>query len=122
SLYRDRNQDESEDEDEENEEEDEDDDEEEHEDEDDFFATAHDVFVSPRRWKDELPGLPAMAETADAGCQLCQFLRQALLRRGLSFQGPIQVRAGYIWGYDRDILEYRDDGLVGWSCEKRQVL
>ncbi|RSL42619.1 hypothetical protein CEP51_016460 [Fusarium floridanum] len=119
SLYRDRNQDELEDEDEENEEEDEDDDEEEHEDEDDFFATAHDFFVSPRRWKDELPGLPAMAETADAGCQLCQFLRQALLRRGLSFQGPIQVRAGYIWGYDRDILEYRDDGLVGWSCEVR---
>lgn len=121
--------DEDEDEDEEeykkeDEDEGEDKDEEEGKDEDnsegDFSPGTPDFFiagVSPRWWKDELPGLPAMAETADAGCQLCQFLRQAILRKEVPFEGPVHVRAGYVWGASRTWFENRDDGLVAWRCE-----
>ncbi|KAI8676332.1 HET domain-containing protein [Fusarium sp. Ph1] len=73
--------------------------------------------VPPRRWNDELPDLPTMAEAADVGCQLCQLLREAILRKGVSFEGPIQVMAGYVWGASRSYLETKDDGLVAWRCE-----
>jgi hypothetical protein len=71
---------------------------------------------SPRIWDDDLPGLPAMTRTAEAGCRICQFLSQALLRKQIKFQGPVQVCAKYIWGLDRDIITVRDDGLVNWEC------
>ncbi|KAI8720192.1 HET domain-containing protein [Fusarium sp. LHS14.1] len=122
--------DEDEDEDEEGEEQDENEEENKNEDEDEdedesegnFSPGTHELFVagvSPRRWRDELPDLPAMAETADAGCQLCRFLRQVILRKDVAFEGSIQVEAGYIWGASRNWLEKRDDGLVTWRCEVR---
>ncbi|RSM09548.1 hypothetical protein CDV31_007654 [Fusarium ambrosium] len=58
-----------------------------------------------------------MSETADAGCHLCRFLLQAILRREFPFQGEIQVVAGYIWGHDRGLVASRDDGLVLWRCQ-----
>ncbi|RSL53690.1 hypothetical protein CEP51_014852 [Fusarium floridanum] len=58
-----------------------------------------------------------MSETADAGCHLCRFLQQAILRREFPFQGEIQVVAGYIWGHDRGLVASRDDGLVLWRCQ-----
>jgi hypothetical protein len=71
---------------------------------------------SPRIWDDDLPGLPAMTKTAEAGCRICQFLSQALLRKQIKFQGPVQVCARYVWGLDRDKVIVRDDGLVNWEC------
>lgn len=71
---------------------------------------------SPRIWDDALPGLPAMTETAQEGCRICHFLSQALLRKQIKFQGPVQVRARYVWGLDRDMMIVRDDGLVNWEC------
>ncbi|KAL2694732.1 hypothetical protein Neosp_001318 [[Neocosmospora] mangrovei] len=108
----DEDEDEGEGEDEEGEEEDENEEENDNEDEDDsegdFSPGTHEFFVagvSPRRWRDELPGLPAMAETADAGCQLCRFLRQVILRKDVAFEGPIQVEAGrnsYVVAYGEE--------------------
>lgn len=69
-----------------------------------------------RTWQDKLPDLPAMAETADAGCHLCQFLQQVLLRKQILSPGPVEVRAKYLWGYDRDRFDTRNDGLVAWTC------
>lgn len=42
------------------------------------------TLISQGVWHDDLPGLPAMAETAHAGCHLCQFLRQTLLQKKTS--------------------------------------
>jgi hypothetical protein len=83
-----------------------------HVDENSYGATVG----SPRTWDDDLPGLPAMTKTAEAGCPICQFLSRALLRKQIEFQGPVQVCARYIWGLDRDTIEIRDDGLVNWEC------
>ncbi|UPK89176.1 hypothetical protein LCI18_000111 [Fusarium solani-melongenae] len=101
-----------------------DEDEDEYEDEDESEGDASPYMdglfiagVPSRRWKDELPGLPAMAKAAEVGCLLCQFLRQAILRKRVSYEGPIQVLAGYIWGANRSWVEQRDDGLVAWRCE-----
>ncbi|KIL86911.1 hypothetical protein FAVG1_09464 [Fusarium avenaceum] len=71
---------------------------------------------SPRIWHDDLPGLPAMKKTAKAGCRICPFLSQALLRKEIKFRGPVQIWAKYIWGLDRDTVMFRDDGLVNWEC------
>ncbi|KAI8677886.1 HET domain-containing protein [Fusarium keratoplasticum] len=123
TYYEDEDEYEEDEEDEEdNKDKDEDEDEDEDESEGDVSPDTDELFIAgvpPRRWKDELPGLPAMAEAAEAGCQLCQFLRQAILRKGVSFEGPIQVLAGYIWGASRSYVEQRDDGLVAWRCEVR---
>ncbi|KAM0287583.1 hypothetical protein ACHAO9_007613 [Fusarium lateritium] len=69
-----------------------------------------------RIWQDNLPDLPAMAETADAGCHLCHFLHQVLLRKRIPLREPVEVRAKYMWGYDRDRFDTRNDGLVAWTC------
>lgn len=76
------------------------------------------VTLEPiRSWQDHLPGLSNMEEASKAGCQLCGFVRDAILRKQLKFESPISVNASYVWGKERDLLQSRDDGLILWRCE-----
>ncbi|KDN71792.1 hypothetical protein CSUB01_11749 [Colletotrichum sublineola] len=70
-------------------------------------------------WKDTLPELPGLASSAQAGCGLCDFFREHVLKRGIGRCGDVQINAGYIWGADRDIYgtTVNDEGLVFWRCE-----
>ncbi|KAK1997398.1 HET-domain-containing protein [Colletotrichum falcatum] len=70
-------------------------------------------------WKDRLPELLGMASSAQAGCGLCGFVRDHVLKRGIEHSGDVHVNAGYIWGADRDIFgtTVNDEGLGFWRCE-----
>ncbi|KAF7559278.1 hypothetical protein G7046_g4869 [Stylonectria norvegica] len=71
----------------------------------------------PRTWIDQLPGLPGLATSAEAGCELCGFVREALLERAAGLESSVAIVASYTWGKDRDLVGTRDDGLVLWRCE-----
>ncbi|KAK1981125.1 heterokaryon incompatibility protein-domain-containing protein [Colletotrichum cereale] len=70
-------------------------------------------------WKDTLPELPGLADSARAGCGLCEFVREHVLKRGIGHCGDVRINAGYIWGADRDMFgsTVNDEGLVFWRCE-----
>ncbi|KZL66243.1 TOL-like protein [Colletotrichum tofieldiae] len=70
-------------------------------------------------WEDTLPDLPRLANSAQAGCGLCGFVREHVLKRAIEYHGGIFVNAGYIWDVDRDIFgsTANDEGLVFWRCE-----
>ncbi|KAJ0307860.1 hypothetical protein COL516b_003831 [Colletotrichum fioriniae] len=48
---------------------------------------------SERYWNDTLPDLPMMAESAAAGCRMCGFLREELIRRNISYDGDVYIDA-----------------------------
>ncbi len=55
--------------------------------------------------KDELPHLPVLRITAENGCDFCNFLRAALLRRQLSqTRKQIQIRMSFTWGMEMDYI------------------
>ncbi|EFQ35736.1 hypothetical protein CGRA01v4_01601 [Colletotrichum graminicola] len=70
-------------------------------------------------WKDTLPELPGLASSAQAGCGLCGFVREHVIKRGRGQSRDVHINAGYIWGADRDIFgtTVNNEGLVFWRCE-----
>ncbi|KAK1728685.1 heterokaryon incompatibility protein-domain-containing protein [Colletotrichum acutatum] len=74
---------------------------------------------SVRRWNDTLPDLPMMTESAAAGCRMCGFLREELLRQKICHIGETYIEAGYLFGgqgYEFEIID-TDPGLAFWRCE-----
>lgn len=73
---------------------------------------------SERYWNDTLPDLPMMAESAAAGCRMCGFLREELIRRNISYDGDVYIDAVYLYGGPADIADIfpTDSGLVFWRC------
>ncbi|KAK2028241.1 hypothetical protein LX32DRAFT_673617 [Colletotrichum zoysiae] len=70
------------------------------------------------KWNDSLPGLPGLASSAQAGCGLCGFVREHVLKRGIEYLGDVHISAVYVWGADRNIFgtTINDEGLVFWRC------
>ncbi|KAL0782210.1 hypothetical protein CaCOL14_000116 [Colletotrichum acutatum] len=74
---------------------------------------------SVRRWNDTLPDLPMMTESTAAGCRMCGFLREELLRQKICHIGETYIEAGYLFGgqgYEFEIID-TDPGLAFWRCE-----
>lgn len=71
-----------------------------------------------RIWIDSLPGLPRMRVSSETGCQLCEFIRNAILQRKLQSTGTITINGGYVWrGPKKSYQEAWDDGLFLFRCE-----
>jgi hypothetical protein len=77
-------------------------------------------------WEDTLPDLPCLFLSSHAGCRFCRFLREAVLRREIKSEGPVQIILEYEWsaGMGRSWSKDGDDRwlcmTVGvWSEEKR---
>ncbi|OBR13180.1 Neutral/alkaline non-lysosomal ceramidase [Colletotrichum higginsianum IMI 349063] len=81
------------------------------------------ILEHVRGWKDTLPDLPRMAESSRAGCSMCGFVREALLRRNVDYEGDVFVRGGYLWGGQGDAMDVSatDPGLAFWRCEVYKV-
>ncbi|OTB06245.1 hypothetical protein M426DRAFT_9735 [Hypoxylon sp. CI-4A] len=56
--------------------------------------------------QDEMPTLPLLQLSADAGCEFCQLLRTAIRREASTLEGRVEIRLQYQWGAD-------NWGLVG---------
>ena len=76
-----------------------------------------------RKWDDVLPDYPAMQASAQNGCELCDFVRRSLIRRGINGNCSVTIKCGYVWGANRDELRpqllfaRRSDGLTYMRCE-----
>ncbi|KAH9240625.1 hypothetical protein K456DRAFT_48554 [Colletotrichum gloeosporioides 23] len=70
-----------------------------------------------RVWIDELPDLPRMAESSSAGCRMCGFVREALLRRNVACEGFVCIFGMYQWGGRAWIKAFLPSyGLAFWKC------
>ncbi|EXF82053.1 neutral/alkaline non-lysosomal ceramidase [Colletotrichum fioriniae PJ7] len=73
---------------------------------------------SVRCWDDTLPDLPMMAESAAAGCRMCGFLREELIRREISYDDDVYISAVYLYGGlpDLEVVFPTEYGLAFWRC------
>ncbi len=67
---------------------------------------------------DESPVYPALNKSAVAGCELCAFIRKALLRRNIEWHGRVTISCYYIWAGKKWMgFHSRDKGLSYMRCD-----
>jgi hypothetical protein len=71
-------------------------------------------------WQDESPDFPALMASYDAGCELCGFVRDALMRRNIGYRGEVDILGRYLFGVSKQFVgdgQEDRDGVTYWSCQ-----
>ena len=62
------------------------------------FGRNRETYPVPSAINDSLPDLPAFSRSAQGGCELCAYVRTAILNAGISHCGDIECRPSFVWG------------------------